>query len=96
MQYVDEHPVDQLRVRIWQGNGEFTLYEDDGTSYEYQLGAWATTRYRVQQQNDTTRVEVGARHGNWQPTQRTIIVELVGVGEQTFTDDGEIHQLRFS
>ncbi|MBW4420542.1 MAG: glycoside hydrolase family 31 protein [Myxacorys californica WJT36-NPBG1] len=96
MQYVDQHPVDQLRVRIWQGDGEFTLYEDDGTSYEYQSGAWATTTFRVQQQNDATLVEVEARQGNWQPTERTIIIELVGVDEQTFTDDGEVHQLRFS
>jgi alpha-glucosidase len=97
MQYVDERPIDQLRVRIWQGNGEFVLYEDDGTSYEYQSGAWSTTTYRVHQQEDgATQVTIEARQGNWTPSDRRIILEVVDIGEQQFTDNGEAHQFSFS
>jgi len=43
MQYVDERPLDPLTLRIWPGTGEWTLYEDDGHTFEYRTGAWATT-----------------------------------------------------
>ncbi|MEH2070161.1 MAG: glycoside hydrolase family 31 protein [Nostoc sp.] len=95
MQYVDERPVDQMRLRIWQGIGEFTLYEDDGRTFEYKTGAFCTTTYRVNSQEQRTIVEIAAREGEFSPTTREIIVELVGVGEQSFINDGTAHQLEF-
>lgn len=95
MQYVDERPIDTLRLRIWTGTGEFTLYEDDGESFEYRSGAWATTTYRVREAEQETIVEVEARQGNWTPSDREVVVELVGVGEQRFADDGSARQLKF-
>jgi alpha-glucosidase len=95
MQYVDEFPLEQLRLRIWQGSGEFTFYEDDGNSFEYKTGAFCTTNYRVYAEAEQTVVEIGARAGNWIPTSREIIVELVGKEEQRFIDDGTSRQLRF-
>ncbi|KAM3091485.1 glycoside hydrolase family 31 protein [Phormidesmis sp. 146-12] len=92
MQYVDERPIDHLRIRIWPGMGEFTLYEDDGDSFEYRSGAWSTTTYRVQE----TTVQIEARQGNWKPSDREITVECVGVGEQHFKDDGSARQLQFT
>jgi alpha-glucosidase len=96
MQYVDEFPLEQLRLRIWQGTGEFTFYEDDGKSFEYKTGAFCTTKYRVYVQGEQLVVEIGARLGSWLPTSREIIVELVGKEEQRFIDDGTPHQLIFS
>lgn len=106
-QYIDERPLDQLRLRIWQGTGEFTFYEDDGHSFEYKTGAFCTTTYHVRCHSVTpsdsdvrasgqqTIVEIKARQGNWTPVAREIIVELVGVGEQHFVDDGTARQLTF-
>jgi alpha-glucosidase len=95
MQYVDERPIDELRLRVWSGDGEFTLYEDDGRSFEYREGAWATTVYRVTMEGERTTLHIQARHGNWTPPARTVIVELVGVGEQRFEDDGSDRTLTF-
>ncbi len=92
MQYVDERPIDHLRLRVWPGVGEFTLYEDDGDSFEYRSGAWSTTTYRVQE----TTVVIEARQGDWKPSDREVIVECVGVGEQRFRDDGSARQLQFA
>ena len=95
MQYVDERPLDSLALRIWKGTGEFTLYEDDGHSFEYRHGVWATTKYLVSIDGEKTIVEIGAREGKWTPPQREVIVEVVGVGEQRFEDDGSARSLTF-
>lgn len=95
MQSIDEQPVDPLTIRVWKGTGEFTLYEDDGHSFEYKTGASSTTTYRVRCEGEQTIVEIAARNGEYSPPPRNIIVELVGVGEQSFQDDGSDRQLRF-
>ncbi|MGB3653079.1 MAG: hypothetical protein WBA41_17925 [Rivularia sp. (in: cyanobacteria)] len=38
-------------------------------------------------------VEVGARKGKWTPIERKVIVEVIGKGEQEFTDDGSERRL---
>ncbi len=96
MQYVDEHPIDQMRLRIWKGIGDFTLYEDDGHTFEYKTGAFCTTTYHVYSEQQKTIVKIAAREGKFSPIRREIIVELVGVAEQSFLDDGTAHQLEFS
>ena len=96
MQHVDERPLDQLTLRIWPGSGEWTLYEDDGHTFEYKSGAWATTKYSVRSDGQHIVVEIAAREGNWTPAARETLVELVGVGEQRFVDDGTQRQLMFS
>jgi alpha-glucosidase len=96
MQYVDERPLDQLTLRIWKGTGEWTLYEDDGHTFEYKTGASCTTTYRVRTEGQQTLVEIKAREGGFSPATREAIVELVGVGEQRFVDDGTERQLTFS
>ncbi|MBR8837456.1 MAG: glycoside hydrolase family 31 protein [Stigonema ocellatum SAG 48.90 = DSM 106950] len=96
MQYVDERPLDQLTLRIWKGTGEFTLYEDDGHTFDYKTGTFCTTTYRVSEEGERTIVEIGAREGSFSPTARETVVELVGVGEQRFVDDGTARQLTFS
>ncbi|MBD2251333.1 glycoside hydrolase family 31 protein [Nostoc parmelioides] len=95
MQYVDEYPLTQLTIRVWIGIGEFTLYEDDGRSFEYKTGVFCTTHYRIYTQKEQTIVEIGAREGEFSPAEREMIVELVGVGEQRFVDDGSAKELVF-
>ncbi len=95
MQYVDQHPVDELTVKIYPGEGEFTFYEDDGKSFEYKTGNFATTVYKVFSENEKILVEIGAKQGNYSPPPRQIIVQVVGVVEQRFTDDGSARNFTF-
>ncbi|MFB2921393.1 glycoside hydrolase family 31 protein [Aerosakkonema funiforme] len=95
MQYVDERPLDRLTLRIWPGTGEWTLYEDDGHTFAYKTGAWATTTYRVYREGQQIIVEIGAREGQFSPPVRDAIVELVGIGEQHFQDDGTAKHFTF-
>ncbi len=95
MQYVDQHPLEELTIRIWPGTGEWTLYEDDGTTFDYQNGAWSTTTYQVNAEGDQIIVKISDRNGNWQPPHRQIIVDVLGIGQQQFTDDGTARELQF-
>src|SRR5579863_5631545 len=43
IQYSNEKPADPIELRVYRGaNGNFTLYEDEGDSYRYENGAYAT------------------------------------------------------
>ncbi len=95
MQYVDERPLNELRLRVFPGTGEYTLYEDDGHTFEYKQDFFATTEYSVFADEEQTVVEIAARSGNWTPSTREIIVEVVGVGEQRFPDDGSSRSLKY-
>ncbi|AUB38219.1 malZ, alpha-glucosidase [Nostoc flagelliforme CCNUN1] len=94
-QYVDQAPLDEIRLRIWPGNNEYQLFEDDGQTNEYLDKKFSLSTISVFAESNQTVVEIGARVGEWTPPPREVIVELVGVGEQRFQDDGKRHTLQF-
>ena len=64
MQYVGEKAWDQLEIRIYPGaDGEFCLYEDEGDSYNYEKGAYATIAF--QWNNATRTLTIGAQQGSY-------------------------------
>jgi alpha-glucosidase len=75
MQFVDERAIDVLTVRIWSGIGEFTLYEDDGHSFEYQSGQTSTTHYRIHMEGEQAIVEIQPWPGEWQPPARQVVID---------------------
>jgi alpha-glucosidase len=77
MQYVDEFPISELTLKIYPGESQWILYEDDGNTFEYQLGNWQTTTYQTRQRNQQVILEVIDRRGNWHP-DRHIKAELAG------------------
>jgi alpha-glucosidase len=95
MQYIGERPIDPLTLRIYPGTAEWTLYEDDGCTFEYQQGAYCTTTYQVSLEGEQTLVKIGARQGSWQPPARYVIIEVVGLGQQHFEETGEGQTLVF-
>lgn len=95
MQHVQEVPISQLRVKVWSGMGTWTLYEDDGESLSNPAEAGATTTYQVWEDAEKTIVEISERQGQWQPHPRTVVVEVLGKGEQEFQDDGMARKLFF-
>lgn len=47
MNFVGEHPLDTLTVRIYpDGKSSFTMLEDDGISYDFEQGAVARTTFQ--------------------------------------------------
>ena len=64
MQYVGEKSWDNLEVRVYPGaDGQFTLYEDEGDSYNYEQGYYATITFTW---NDRARtLTIGTRQGGY-------------------------------
>jgi alpha-D-xyloside xylohydrolase len=64
MQYVGEKAWDNLEIRVYPGaNGSFTLYEDEGDSYNYEKGVYSTITFSW---NDKARqLTIGARKGEF-------------------------------
>ena len=62
--YTGEKPADPMVLYVYAGNdGAFELYEDDGSSYEYEKGAFSVIPMRW---NDATRtLTLGARRGSF-------------------------------
>jgi len=64
MQYVGEKKWDNLELRLYPGaDGSFTLYEDEGDSYNYERGVYSTITMKW---NDRSRtLTIGARKGEY-------------------------------
>lgn len=64
MEWSDEKPADDIRLFVYPGaDAQFTLYEDDGLTYGYEKGQYATIPVRW---DDASRVlTIGPREGTF-------------------------------
>jgi len=64
MQWSDEKPAELINLYVYAGkDGQFQLYEDEGTNYNYEKGKWATIDISY---DDATRtVSFGKRQGQF-------------------------------
>ena len=64
MQWSDEKPAELINLYVYAGqNGEFQLYEDEGTNYNYEKGKYATIDIRYDDAAKT--VSFSARKGQF-------------------------------
>jgi alpha-D-xyloside xylohydrolase len=79
IEYAVEKPADPIELRVYPGaDGDFTLYEDEGDTYRYEKGAYATIPLHW---DDARRVlTIGAHHGAFPGMleRRTFRVVFVG------------------
>ena len=89
MQYVGEKAWDNLELRLYPGaDGTFTLYEDEGDSYNYEKGVYATITFSW---NDRARqLTIGERKGEYPGmlTKRQFNVVLPDGTAKTIDYDG--------
>ena len=64
MEWSDEKPAELINLYVYAGqDGQFQLYEDEGTNYNYEKGKYATIDIRY---NDAARsVTFSARQGQF-------------------------------
>jgi len=97
LQYSDEKPADPIELRVYRGaDGHFTLYEDEGDTYEYEQGQYATIP--ISWHESTHTLDIGARTGSFpgMMKQRIFNVVLVskdhGAGvDPATTNDSVVH-----
>jgi alpha-D-xyloside xylohydrolase len=80
--YADEKPNAPVELRIYPGaDGDFTLYEDQGDSYDYEHGAYATVD--LHWDDATSTLSIGARQGTFPGliAERTFRVVRVKSGQ---------------
>jgi len=84
LQYTDEKPADPITLYVYAGaDGAFTLYEDEGTNYNYEKGAFSRIPLMW---NDAARtLTIGKREGSFQGMlgERTFNVILVSKSSPT-------------
>jgi alpha-glucosidase (family GH31 glycosyl hydrolase) len=66
MNYVGEKPTDPLTLDIYpSGTSSFTLYDDDGTSYDYEQGTFALTTFVCVEAEDGIMIDIGPARGKY-------------------------------
>ena len=89
MQYVGEKAWDSLELRIYPGaDATFTLYEDEGDSYNYERGVYTTIP--ISWDNASHQLTIGQRQGSFPGMlqQRQFVVSLPDGNTQTVSYDG--------
>ncbi len=105
-EYTSEHPGAPIELRVYPGaNAAFSLYEDDGSSYDYEKGVYA--RIPMYWDNQARVLTLGARQGQFpgMPSHREFSVVVVnisaGLGEgvspagRTVEYEGSLQQIQF-
>jgi alpha-D-xyloside xylohydrolase len=95
MQYVGEKSWDNLELRIYPGaDGTFTLYEDEGDSYNYEKGVYSTIQFSW---NDRSRtLTIGDRKGEYPGMlkSRKFTIVLPNGSSQTVDYNGQTKQIK--
>jgi alpha-D-xyloside xylohydrolase len=81
VQWASEKPADPIELRVYAGaDGHFTLYEDQGDTYNYEKGAFATIAFAWDDASHT--LTIGERKGSFTGMlgKRTFHIVFVGAG----------------
>lgn len=92
MQYSTEKPADPVELRIYPGaDGNFTLYEDENDSYNYEKGIYATIGFHW---NDAKReLSIDARKGQFPGMLRSRTFRVIVVSKEHGAGvDAEAHE----
>ncbi len=64
IQYTGEKPADPINLYVYTGkDATFTLYEDEGTNYNYEKGAFSTIKMNYNEATETLTIE--SRKGSY-------------------------------
>ena len=80
IEYASEKSADPLEVRVYRGaDGNFTLYEDEGDSYNYEKGAHSTIPFSWD--NSSQSLTIGDRTGSFPGMTESRSLHIVFVSE---------------
>jgi len=82
IEYAQQPANDPLEIRVYTGaDGDFTLYEDDGNTYNYEKGEFATIP--IHWNESTHQLIIGARKGSYPGMRQTLPLAVVFVRKGT-------------
>lgn len=90
IEYTDERPADLITIYVYAGaNGTFTLYEDEGTNYNYEKEQFATIPLHYDDTSHT--LTIGSRNGSFPgmlQQRRFRVVFVEGTTPHSFEPNG--------
>ena len=79
IEFAAEKPADPIELRVYRGgDGDFTLYEDENDTYDYEKGVYATIPMHWDESGRT--LTIGARQGEFPGMLRSRTFNVVVVG----------------
>jgi alpha-glucosidase len=80
MDYVGQQPVTQLDVEVFPDTqrSTFDYYDDDGSTYDYEHGAYFSQSLSVQQQGHAVHFETTAPAGSFKPALKFYLLKIHG------------------
>lgn len=86
VQYSSEKKWDNLEIRVYPGaDGSYTLYEDEGDTYNYEKGAYSTITFHW---NDTAKtLTIADRKGSFKGMMKNRNFRIVIVNNKTVSGD---------
>ncbi|MBG6236439.1 alpha-D-xyloside xylohydrolase [Pedobacter sp. CAN_A7] len=99
LQYTSEKPADPLTLFVYTGkDATFSLYEDEGTNYNYEKGAFATIDFNYSEA--TKSLTIAARKGTFKGMlqNRTIRVVVISANQAKSLDFNQKadHEVKYS
>ena len=79
-------------------NSTFTLYEDDGVSYDYEKGLFCTTTYHLTADEKSVTLKIDKRMGDYRIPERELIIVLRDgrqYQQKQLVDKGQEQVIRF-
>jgi alpha-glucosidase len=77
-QYVGRQPVPEITVDIFPSEtaARFTVYDDDGETYNYEKGEYLRQQITAQQSGNSTQVTIDGATGNYAGPLRTYLLRI--------------------
>jgi alpha-D-xyloside xylohydrolase len=97
LQYTGEKPADPLTLYVYAGaNGSFPLYEDQGSTYDYEKGAFSEIPIQWTEASGT--LTIGKRQGSFPEMlkERTIQVVLCSRERAAGSDATPARSVRYT
>jgi len=97
MQSANQHAADKhdgrLKIHVYKGTGTYTqkMYEDDGTSYDYQANGYVSRT--IQMDHDHGTLVIGEATGEFQGSFSKAKIYFHGFSEQHLIIDGQEQKL---
>ncbi len=78
IQFTDEKPADLITLRVYTGrNCAFTLYEDEGTNYNYEKGECSTIKFSYDE--TTGELTIGDRKGEFRGMLKERVFNIIWI-----------------
>jgi len=77
-QYVGEKTIDETEIYIYpSAKSSYTLYEDDGISYQYEKGMFSLTSFTCEKNGNSISVSVKKESGEYKNSRKYYLFKLI-------------------